>query len=157
MEATTLQIVQVTLQALAAFAIAGGLFFTAVQFRAARKAQAVANFAKIVELQFQLRKMRVENPSLAAVSKLDVQHMRSDRDIQEHFLQLMQLSLFEIAWYAHRQGQLPKDYFRSWSKRMRQLGEEESFRRMLEAPSVKIMHDDFDAFFRRLLQDPRAK
>ena len=157
MQATTLQILQVTLQALSAFAIAGGLIFTAVQFRAARKAQAVANFAKIIELQFQLRKMRVENPSLAAVSKLDVEHLRSDREIQEYFLQLMQMSLFEIAWYAHRQGQLPNDYFRSWSKRMRQLGQEESFRRMLGTPSVKIMHDDFDAFVRELVGDRPAK
>ena len=98
MQATTLQIVQVTLQALSALAIAGGLLYTAVQFRSARQAQAVANFAKIVELQFQLRKMRVENPALAAVSKLDVAHLQSDREVQEYFLQLMQLSLFEIAW-----------------------------------------------------------
>lgn len=151
MEATTLQILQVTLQALSAFAIAGGLLYTAVQFRAARRAQAVANFAKLVELQFELRKMRVENPALAAVSKLDVEHLKSDREIQEYFLQLMQLSLFEIAWYAHMQGQLPNDYFHSWSKRIRQLGGEESFQRMLATPSVKIMHDDFDAYVRKLL------
>jgi hypothetical protein len=152
MEATTIQLLQVTLQALSAFAIAGGLLFTAIQFRAARRAQAVANFAKIVELQFQLRKMRVENPALAAVSKLDVSHLRSDREIQEYFLQLMQLSLFEIAWYAHSQGQLPDDYFRSWSNRMKQLGGEESFRNMLSTPSVKIMHDGFDAYVRQLLK-----
>jgi len=152
MEAIDIQVVQVTLQALSAFAIAGGLFYTAVQFRAARRAQAVANFAKIVELQFDLRKMRVENPALAAVSKLDVEHLKSDREIQEYFLQLMQLSLFEIAWYAHRQGQLPDDYFHSWSKRIRQLGQEETFRRMLSTPSVKIMHDDFDAYVRQLMK-----
>lgn len=152
MQATTLQLIQVTLQALSAFAIAGGLLYTAVQFRSARRAQSVANFAKIVELQFELRKMRVLNPALAAVSKLDVEHLKSDREVQEYFLQLMQLSLFEIAWYAHRQGQLPADYFRSWSRRMEQLGGEESFRRMLSTPSVKIMHDEFDAFVRELLK-----
>jgi len=152
MEATTLQTVQVTLQALSAFAIAGGLFYTAVQFRAARRAQAVANFAKLVEMQFELRKMRVENPALAAVSQADVELLKTDREVQEYFLQLMQLSLFEIAWYAHRHGQLPDDYFRSWSKRIRQLGEEESFKRMLAKPSVKIMHDDFDAYVRQLLK-----
>jgi hypothetical protein len=152
MEPSTLQILQITLQALSAFAIAGGLLYTAVQFRAARRAQTVANFAKLVELQFELRKMRVENPTLAAVSQLDVEHLRSDREIQEYFLQLMQLSLFEIAWSAHRQGQLPDDYFRSWSKRIRQLGQEESFRRMLSTPSVKIMHDDFDAYVRKLMK-----
>lgn len=156
MEASTLLVIQVTLQACTATAITGGLFYTAFQFRAARRAQAVANFAKIVELQFQLRKMRVENPALAAVSKLDVAHLKSDREIQEYFLQLMQLSLFEIAWYANRQGQLPADYFRSWTRRISQLGQEESFRRMLGTPSVKIMHDDFDAFVRRMLDDPKA-
>jgi hypothetical protein len=152
MQATTLQLVQAALQALSAFAIAGGLLYTAVQFRAARRAQAVTNFAKIVEMQFELRKMRVLNPALAHVSKLDVEHLKSDREIQEYFLQLMQLSLFEIAWYAHRHGQLPKDYFDSWSRRMQQLGGEESFRRMLSTPSVKIMHDEFDEFVRELLK-----
>lgn len=152
MEATTLQMLQVTLQALSAFAIAGGLLYTAVQFRAARRAQAVANFAKLVEMQFELRKMRVENPSLAAVSAIDVELLKTDREVQEYFLQLMQLSLFEIAWYAHKHGQLPDDYFRSWSKRIRQLAEEESFKRMLATPSMKIMHDDFDAYVRQLLK-----
>jgi hypothetical protein len=147
-----LQILQITLQALSAFAIAGGLLYTAFQFREARKSQNVANFAKLVELQYQLRKIRVDNPALAAVHKDDVAHLGSDREIQEYFLSLMQLSLFEIAWFAHRQGQLPEDYFHSWERRMRQLGNEESFRRMLESPAMKIMHDDFDKYVRALLR-----
>ena len=65
------------------------------------------------------------------------------------------LSLFEIAWYAHRQGQLPSDYFHSWEVRMKQLGNEESFRRMLANPAMKIMHDDFDAYLRSIIQVPR--
>src|SRR5258705_13591483 len=108
---TTLQILQITLQALTSFAIAGGLLFTAIQFRHARKAQLVANFSKLVELQYQLRQIRVQNPSLASVHEHDVQYLGSDREIQEYFLNLMQLSLFEIAWYAHKHGQLPDDYF----------------------------------------------
>lgn len=148
----TLQILQITLQALSAFAIAGGLLYTAIQFREARKAQGVANFAKLVELQYQLRRMRVDKPSLAAVHKHDVEHLHSDREIQEYFLSLMQLSLFEIAWYAHKEDQLPDDYFQSWEKRMWQLGREESFRRMLENPAMKIMHDDFDTYVRALLR-----
>jgi hypothetical protein len=146
-----LPIIQVTLQALSAFAIAGGLLYTAFQFREARKAQAVANFAKLVELQYQLRKVRVDNPSLAAVHSHDVEHLHSDREVQEYFLNLMQVSLFELAWYAHKQGQLPEDYFSSWEKRMRQLSDEESFRAMLENPAMKIMHDDFDVYLRGLL------
>ena len=150
----SIQIVQITLQALSAFAIAGGLLYTAFQFREARKAQGVANFAKLVELQYQLRKLRVDNPALAAVHKNDIEHLHSDREIQEYFLSLMQLSLFELAWYAHKEGQLPDDYFRSWEKRIAQLNEEQSFRSMLANPAMKIMHDDFDAYVRGLLKTP---
>jgi hypothetical protein len=147
-----LPVLQVSLQALSAFAIAGGLIYAAIQFREARKAQMVANFAKIVELQYDLRKIRVDRPDLAGVHKHDVERLRSEREIQEYFLNLMQLSLFEIAWYAHQQNQLPADYFRSWEKRMLELGREDTFRRMLENPSMKIMHDDFDAYLRALIR-----
>ncbi len=68
----TLQTVQIVLQALSSFAIAGGLIFTAIQFRNERKAQIVANFSKLIELQSQLRYLRVEQPSLASVSPGDV-------------------------------------------------------------------------------------
>ena len=71
--------------------------------------------------------------------------------MQEYYLNLMQLSLFEIAWYAHRHGQLPDDYFRSWVGRMWELGQEDSFRRMINNPSMKILHDEFDAYVRRLI------
>ncbi len=147
----TLQIVQITLQALTSFAIAGGLIFTAMQFRSARKAQLVANFSKLVEMQSQLRYLRVEQPSLASVSPGDVENLHSDREIQEYFLNLIQLSIFEIAWYAHEHGQLPDDYFNSWTTRMRQVAQEDSFRSMIENPAVKIMHDDFDKYMRRLV------
>jgi hypothetical protein len=151
----TLQLLQITLQALSAFAIAGGLLYTAFQFREARKAQSVANFAKLVELQYGLRKMRVDNPALAAVNASDVAHLHSDREIQEHFLNLMQLSVFEIAWYANRHGQLPHDYFESWENRMQQLAADPSFRRMLDSPAMKIMHDDFETYMRGLMRPGR--
>jgi hypothetical protein len=150
-----LQILQITLQALSSFAIAGGLIFTAVQFSQARKAQAVANFSKLVELQYQLRQIRVQQPSLASVHQADVQNLHSDREIQEYFLNLMQLSLFEIAWYAHKNGQLPDDYFASWTTRMWQVAQEDSFKRMINNPAMKIMHDEFDVFVRRLAQMSR--
>jgi len=149
-----LALLQITLQALSAFAIAGGFIYTAIQFRQARKAQEVANFSKLVELQFQLRKFRVDNPSLAAVHQSDIQQMHSEREIQEYFLNLMQLSLFEIAWYAHKEGQLPADYFQSWVTRMRQISGERSFQRMIESPAMKIMHDEFDAYVRAHLRRP---
>ena len=152
-----IQIVQIVLQALTSFAIAGGLIFTAFQFRQARKAQLVANFSKLVELQSQLRYLRVENPSLASVSPADVEHLKSDREIQEYFLNLIQLSIFEIAWYAHRHGQLPPDYFHSWTTRMREVAQEKSFRSMIDNPSMKIMHDEFDVYMRRLLDVQNSK
>jgi hypothetical protein len=150
----TLQIVQITLQALSSFAIAGGLIFTAIQFGHARKAQLVANFSKLVELQYQLRQIRVQHPSLASVHQQDVVNLGSEREIQEYFLNLMQLSLFEIAWYAHKHEQLPDDYFHSWTSRMWQVAQEQSFRRMIDNPSMKIMHDEFDVFVRRLIDMP---
>jgi hypothetical protein len=147
----TLQIVQIVLQALTSFAIAGGFIFTAIQFRQARKAQLVANFSKLVELQSQLRYVRVENPSLASVSPGDVQNLHSDREIQEYFLNLIQLSLFEIAWYAHEQRQLSDNYFNSWANRMWEIGQEKSFRSMIDNPAMKIMHDEFDTYVRSLI------
>ena len=149
-----LQLLQITLQALSSFAIAGGLIFTAIQFRQARKAQLVANFSKLVELQYQLRQIRVQQPSLASVHPQDVAYLGSEREIQEYFLNLMQLSLFEIAWYAHKHGQLPDDYFHSWTSRMWQVAQENSFRSMINNPSMKIMHDEFDQFVRRLIDMP---
>jgi hypothetical protein len=149
-----LQILQITLQALSSFAIAGGLIFTAIQFGHARKAQLVANFSKLVELQYQLRQIRVQYPSLASVHQQDVVNLGSEREIQEYFLNLMQLSLFEIAWYAHEHEQLPDDYFHSWTSRMWQVAQEQSFRRMIDNPSMKIMHDEFDLFVRRLINMP---
>jgi hypothetical protein len=154
MTPSELEILRITLQAVSSFAIAGGLLFTAVQFRHARKAQMVANFSKLVDMQYQLRRIRVEHPELASVHSLDVEHLHSEREIQEYFLNLMQLSLFEIAWFAHRQGELPDDYFESWARRIQQIGQEASFRRMIENPAMKIMHDDFERYLRTLLRLP---
>jgi hypothetical protein len=151
---TTFQLLQLTLQALSSLAIAGGFIYTAVQFRNARKAQLVANFSKLVELQYNLRQLRVHHPELASVHQHDVEYLGSEREIQDYFLNLMQLSLFEIAWYAHRNGQLPVDYFESWMTRMWQVGQEKSFRRMIDNPSMKIMHDEFDEYVRTLIDAP---
>ena len=153
----SLQTAQVVLQALSSFAIAGGLIFTAIQFRNARKAQLVANFSKLIEMQSQLRYLRVEQPSLASVSPGDVQNLKTDREIQEYFLNLIQLSIFEIAWYAHRHGQIPPDYFNSWTTRMWEVMQEKSFRSMIDNPSMKIMHDEFDTYIRRLIDAPEPR
>lgn len=149
----TLQLVQVILQALSSFAIAGGLIFTAVQFRAARRAQHVANFAKLVELQMHLREMRVIEPGLASIYKHDIVGLNSDREIREHFMNLMQVSVFEIVWFAYQHGQLPRDYFLSWEKRMRDIAAEASFHKMIDSPAMKILHDEFEAYIVRMAHE----
>ncbi len=133
---------QIILQGLSAFAIAGGLIYTAIQFRDARKAQHVANFAKLVELQMQLRRMRVDDPTLAEVDRED-EDFTTPQEVREYYMNLMQLSLFEIAWFSHRHGQIPDDYFASWTNRMHSMVRETGFRKMFTSPSMKIMHDDF--------------
>lgn len=134
---------QLMFQALSALSIFGALVFTAVQFRHWRKAQHAANFAKIVEMHMQLRRMRVENPSLARVYKHDVEGLNSDDEIRAYFANLMQLSVFEIVWFNHRLGQLPDDYFASWLSRMRAIAAEDSFQQAMAKTSMKVMHDDF--------------
>ncbi|HEX6576001.1 MAG TPA: hypothetical protein VF042_13620 [Gemmatimonadaceae bacterium] len=151
---STLQLVQIILQALSSFAIAGGLIFTAIQFRQARKSQLVANFSKLVEMQSQLRYVRVEKPYLASVSPADVQFLHTDREVQEYFLNLIQLSVFEIAWYAHKHEQLPLDYYNSWATRMWEVAQQPSFRAMIDNPAMKIMHDEFAAYIRHLVDSP---
>ncbi len=141
-----LEVIKVVLQTLSSFAIAGGLLFTAVQFWYWRRAAHVANFSKLVELQMSLRKMRVDDPSLAAVYKDDVRNLSTDQEIREYFFNLMQLSVFEIVWFMHKNHQLPDDYFQSWVDRMRVIEQEESFRKMIENPSMKILHDDFQKY-----------
>jgi len=153
----TFQTVQLTLQALSSFAIAAGFIFTAYQFLQWRKAQHVANFTKLVDMQMQLRRMRVDDPSLASVYSHDVQGMESDREIREYFMNLMQVSVFEIVWFSHRLGQLPDDYYESWVERMKVIGREESFQRMIRRPTLKILHDDFQKYVQDLAGSPTPK
>ena len=142
----SLQLLQIILQALSSSAIAGGLIFAAVQFHNARKAQHVANFTKLVELQMQLRKMRVDDPSLASVYRHDAGAASTDREIKEYFFNLMQVAVFEIVWFGYKHGQVPLDYYTSWERRMREIATEPSFRRMMKSGSMKIMHDEFQHY-----------
>ncbi|MGD9688733.1 MAG: DUF6082 family protein [Phycisphaerales bacterium] len=147
----TLQEIQVIVQSVSSFAIAGGLIFTAIQFRNYRRAQHFGNFSKLVEMQMHLREMRVRDPSLAEVYRHDVQFAESARDVREYFFNLMQLSVFEIVWFGYKHGQIPEDYFRSWETRMRDICAERSFRRMMSTRSMKIMHDEFQAYMSAML------
>lgn len=153
----TYELIRTLLQALSSFAIAGGLIYTSIEFRKSREARHVANFTHLVELQMQLRRMRVEDPSLAEVYKHDVQGLRSEREVREYFFNLMQLSVFEIVWFSNRAGQIPADYYRSWDKRMREIAREESFRTMMEGPNMKILHDEFQEYIQRMVAEERRR
>ena len=83
-----------------ALAVAGALVYAALQFRGWRTAQYVANFTKLVELQLQLRKMIVDDPTLAPVG-LALPAEDQGEATRGHFYNLMQLSVFEIAWFSH--------------------------------------------------------
>ncbi len=141
------------LQSISSLAIAGGFIFAAVQFRHHRKAAHVANFTKLVEMQMQLRRMRVDNPKLAHVYRHDVKSLHSDDDIREYFFNLMQLSVFEIVWFSYRQQQLPVEYFRSWDHRMRDIAREKSFQDMMNSGTMKILHDDFQTYIMKIMAE----
>lgn len=131
------------LQSISSICIAGGFLYSALQFRTYRRAQHVANFTKLVELQMHLREMRVHDPELAKVYRDDVEDLTSAKDVREYFFNLMQVSVYEIVWFSNREGQLPDDYFRGWEARMRSIAAEPSFRKMVRNPSMKFMHDEF--------------
>ncbi|CAN5782905.1 hypothetical protein BH11PLA1_BH11PLA1_24180 [soil metagenome] len=143
---------QVFFQALAALAIASGLFYTGYQFWHSRRAQRHANFTKLVELQMHLREMRVSDPSLAFVYTHDVLTATTPREVREYFFNLMQMSVFEIVWHGHKHGQVDADYFASWESRMHEIAAESSFRRMFYSQSMKIMHDEFQLYMLALVR-----
>lgn len=148
-----LDIVRTILQLIASVALVSSVVYGAIQLRNWHRTQQVANFSKLVELQMQLRRMRVERPDLADVHQHDMDDLATPKDVQNFFLNLMQLSVFEIAWFSHQMGQLSDDYFRSWERRMRVIKTEKSFQRMWAKPSMKILHDDFEAYMRGIMAE----
>ncbi len=149
---------QLLFQAVASTAIAGGLLFTAFQFRKQREVQHFANFVKLVEMQMHLREMRVNDPSLADVLPGDVSFAddlppeERQKAIRAYFFNLMQLSVFEIVWFGWKRGQIETDYFRSWEFRMRDIVAERSFRAMWIAPNMMFMHDEFYDYMKRMVK-----
>ena len=60
-------------------------------------------------------------------------------EIQVYYYNLIQLSLFEIAWYSHRYGQLTDDYFASWEASMASIAKTPSFSgHVAERPNENI-------------------
>jgi hypothetical protein len=84
---------QIMFQAVSTLAVMVGLAYTALQLRAWRATQYVGNFTKLVELQLQLRKMVVDDPTLAPVG-LGIP-TDNPEETRGFFYNLMQLSVFE--------------------------------------------------------------
>src|SRR5215471_18845579 len=143
---------QVVLQVVSVLAVAGGLIYAALQFRGWRTAQYVANFTTLVELQLQLRKMVVDDPALATLGAGLPPETAPD-EIRGNFYNLMQVSLFEIAWFSHQHGQLPHDYFASWVANMAVVAQHPAFRTMWQSDRTKILHVGFRQYMNALLED----
>lgn len=159
-DAPTLQVLQVTLQLISSFAIVVSVIYAGRQLRNWHRAQQVANFTKLVELQMALRRLRVDRPELAKVHAHDVEGLTSDEDIRFYFMNLMQLSVFEIAWFSHKMGQLSDDAYQSWVRRMRDIEREPAFQRMWAKGSMKILHDEFERYIQGMMNgaaDQRPK
>ena len=149
---TDVALYQIILQAISIVSVASGLVYGALQLRNWRIAQHVGNFTKLVELQLQLRRMRVDDPQL---THRDTQGGSdgSQEDVRGYFYELMQLSVFEVAWFSHKHGQLPDDYFRSWVTSMSAMAARPSFQAMWQSNSTKIMHDRFQAYMETLVTE----
>jgi len=126
--------------------------YAAFQFRGWRTAQYVANFTTLVELQLQLRKMVVDDPALATLGAGLPPGIVPD-EVRGNFYNLMQVSLFEIAWFSHQHGQLPHDYFASWVANMAVVAQRPAFRTMWQSDRTKILHDGFRQYMNALLED----
>ncbi len=137
-------------QTVSLFGVAAGLIYTGVQLRNWKNAQYVTNFTKLVELQMQLRKMVVDDPTLASATfgpGIEI----SLEDIRGDFYNLMQVSLFEIAWFSHRHGQLTEDYFKTWTGYMVTVMQRPAFREMWKFDRTKILHARFREYIDTLL------
>jgi hypothetical protein len=121
---------------------AAGLVYAAMQFRGWLASQYVANFTKLVELQLQLRKMVVDDPTLAPAGTTKVARTPAE-EMRSYYYALMQMSVFEIAWFAHKQGQLTDDYFASWEAYIAAMAKYPAFRAMWQTDRTTILHDGF--------------
>ncbi len=142
---------QLVVQTISTLAVAVGLIYAALQFRGWRTAQYVTNFTELVKLQLQLRKMVVDDPALATPG-LGLPAGTPPEDIRGDYYNLMQLSLFEIAWFSHLKGQLTDDYFNSWVANMAEVAHRPAFRAMWQSHGTKIMHGGFRQYMNTFME-----
>ena len=143
---------EIAVQAVSTLGVAGGLAYAGLQLRGWRDAQYVANFTKLVELQLQLRKMLVDDPTLA-LQGLGMPPDTPPKDIRADYYNLMQLSLFEIAWFTHLHSQLTDDYFNSWVDSMAEVVQRPAFREMWRREQLKIMHSGFRDYMNKVMKE----
>lgn len=86
----------------------------------------MTNFTELVKLQLELRKMVVDDPTLA-IPSLGVPVETRPEEIRSNYYNLMQLSLLEIAWFSHLKGELNHDYFNSWVINMTDVARRPAF------------------------------
>jgi hypothetical protein len=142
---------QVIVQAIPVLAAAGGLIYAGLQFRGWQITQYVSNFTKLVELQLQLRKMIVDDPALAPTSSVTPPRDAAE-EMRRYYYALMQVSVFEIAWYTHKKGQLTDDYFASWEAAILSMAKYPVFRAMWRTDRTKIMHVGFRQYVDNLIE-----
>lgn len=145
-KAVNTSILHEIVQAIPVLAAAGGLVYAALQFRGWHSSQYVANFTKLIELQLKLREMVVDDPTLGPDGT-------PSKEVRGYCYSLMQLSLFEIAWFSHRHGQLTDDYFASWEVSMVSIAKIPAFRAMWQSDRTKILHDGFRKYMETLMQE----
>jgi len=75
------------------------------------------------------------------------------KDSRGYYYSLMQLSLFEIAWFTRKHGQLTDDYFASWKVSMASTAKGPAFRAIWQSDRTKILHDGFRKCMDALLQE----
>jgi hypothetical protein len=141
----------ILVQAVSLLGVTGGLVYAGLQFRGWRDAQYVANFTKLVEIQLQLRKMLVDDPTLA-LQGLGMPVETPPEGIRGDYYNLMQLSVFEIAWFAHLHGQLTDDYFNSWVASMADVVQRPAFQSMWLSNRVKILHSGFREYINKMMK-----
>jgi len=146
---------QVLIQGIPLLAAAGGLVFAAMQFRGWRTTQYVANFTKLVELQLQNPKDDRGGSHLSAEGQREPTRSPAEKT-RLHSYALMQIGVFEIAWFTHKYGQLTDDYFASWEAAMVSIVKYPTFRAMWQTDQTKILHDGFRQYVDFLIETSSA-
>ena len=143
---------QVVLQAVSALAVTGGAGLRGLAVSGVANRAACGEFYHAGRAAITTPQMAVEDPTLATLGAGMSPETAPD-EIRGNFYNLMQVSLFEIAWFSHQHGQLPHDYFASWVASMAVVAQRPAFRTMWQSDRTKILHAGFRQYMNILLED----